>query len=167
VSNPATYCFKKALCLIYAIKVRFGQRSPPPLPIPSTLDIPAFADNALASLLIRLGIIDVSESSALSQLFPDVNVDDLTSFLNATPSQPDPVIHQKNVVITTEQSYTMRAAAVEACENIVDLIKQSTWESEGSERDESITPPEFSAWLGSLAEDREGMMSFVLKDTPS
>ena len=83
----AIYCFKKALFLINAIAIRFGakserDRSPPSsFPIPHTAHLPVFADNVLPSILIHLGVIDLStttwassaSSLALASLFPTID----------------------------------------------------------------------------------------------
>lgn len=66
----AIYCFKKALFLINAIAIRFGARDPSPFPVPQTSHLPVFADNVLPSILIHLGIIDLSTTApALATLF--------------------------------------------------------------------------------------------------
>jgi hypothetical protein len=86
----AIYCFKKALFLINAIVIRFGaksERDPASFPIPHTLRLPVFADNVLPSILIHLGVIDLStatwassasapasaSSLALASLFPAIH----------------------------------------------------------------------------------------------
>jgi hypothetical protein len=67
----AIYCFKKALFLINAIAIRFGAKDPSPFPVPQTSHLPVFADNVLPSILIHLGIIDLSTAApALASLFP-------------------------------------------------------------------------------------------------
>jgi hypothetical protein len=67
---PAIYCFKKALFLINAIAIRFGAKDPSPFPVPQTSHLPVFADNVLPSILIHLGVIDLSTARpALATLF--------------------------------------------------------------------------------------------------
>jgi len=113
----AIYCFKKALFLINAIAIRFGAKrerdpsGPSPFPIPLTSHLPVFADNVLPSILIHLGVIDLSTASsassasslALSSLFPAIDgaaaaasanlniaaaADPALSLLAAAPEQP-------------------------------------------------------------------------------
>ncbi|KAI0298558.1 hypothetical protein BC826DRAFT_1090691 [Russula brevipes] len=71
VNDQPIYCFKKALFLINAIAIRFGAKDPSPFPVPQTSHLPVFADNVLPSILIHLGIIDLSTAApALASLFP-------------------------------------------------------------------------------------------------
>jgi len=116
---PAIYCFKKALFLINAIDIRFGAKrerdpsGPSPFPIPHTSHLPVFADNVLPSILIHLGIIDLStttsatsaSSLALTRLFPamggqaaapaNLNIsaaaDPVVSLLAAAPEHQQPL----------------------------------------------------------------------------
>ena len=116
----AIYCFKKALFLINAIVVRFGAKSergdpsPSPFPIPQTSHLPVFADNVLPSILIQLGVIDLStttwassasasSSLALASLFPAIDgaaaanmniaaaADPTLSLLATIPEQQQPL----------------------------------------------------------------------------
>jgi hypothetical protein len=109
----AIYCFKKALFLINAIVIRFGGKKgerdalgPSPFPIPHTSHLPVFADNVLPSILIHMGVIDLStatcvssaSSLALASLFPAIDgaaanpniaaaADPALSLLAAAPEQ--------------------------------------------------------------------------------
>jgi hypothetical protein len=91
----AIYCFKKALFLINAIAIRFGAKRESDaslFPIPQTSHLPVFADNVLPSILIHLGVINLStatsassaSSLALASLFPAI--DGTSAAAVATPN---------------------------------------------------------------------------------
>ncbi|PBK75485.1 hypothetical protein ARMSODRAFT_1012942 [Armillaria solidipes] len=66
VNGHPIYCFKKAPFPINGIRVRFGAASSSPFPIPpSTSHLPIFSDNVIPSLLVHLGVIDISASPIL------------------------------------------------------------------------------------------------------
>jgi len=148
VNDQPIFCFKKALFLINAVSVRFGTGDPSPFPVPQTSHLPVFADNVLPSILIHLGIIDLSTAApALARLFPAPTTTTATattteSAATATPSgdpalssttallllpaSPEPaakaapaVVVVDGPVLTPAQAYVLRAAAIEACERIV------------------------------------------------
>ncbi|KAH9961295.1 hypothetical protein BC827DRAFT_1203673 [Russula dissimulans] len=144
VNDQPIFCFKKALFLINAVSVRFGTGDPSPFPVPQTSHLPVFADNVLPSILIHLGIIDLSTAApALARLFPAPTTTTATttttgSATTATPSgdpallllpaSPEPAakaavsipaVVVDGPVLTPAQAYVLRAAAIEACERIV------------------------------------------------
>jgi len=167
VNGYPVYCFKKALFLIHAINIRFGSMSPPPFPIPSTSGVPIFVDNVIPSMLIHLGVIDLSESSPpLAHLFPDSgSVETLTPLLAAAPLMPISLFDQRVVpegpTLTLDQAYILRAAAIDACELIVDVVRSL-------DAHVDITLPELDIWIWAVAKDRADYRRlglFVLKDT--
>jgi hypothetical protein len=174
--STAIYCFKKALFLIHAINIRFGSLSPPPFPIPDTSHLPIFSDNVLPSLLVHLRVIDLS-SSSLSSVFPN-SVSKSEESLEALLGPPLPYEHGKKQsyevgpVVTTDQSYTLRASAIDACELIVEAARtldvNSFGEGENLSWINEITLPELDMWIWAVAKDRpdyRALPRFAFKDT--
>jgi hypothetical protein len=163
----AIYCFKKALFLIHAITVRFGSLSPPPFPIPHTSGIPVFTDNVLPSILIHLGVINLSESP-LSSLFPNAGSDEELAPLleRAPPKATEKGIPREGPKLTEDQAYILRAAAIDACELIIEVARTG----EGIEEDwiKDLTLPDVDIWLWAVAKDRDDyrkLERFVLTNT--
>jgi len=178
--STAIYCFKKALFLIHSITIRFGSLSPPPFPIPDTTFLPVFSDNVLPSLLIHLRVIDLSLSS-LSNMFPNSasrSEEGLKTLLGPPPlpssdtEQGNTHPYEEGPVTTTDQSYTLRASAIDACELIVEAARTLDVNSFG-EGDElswinEITLPELDMWIWAVAKDRpdyRALPRFASKDT--
>lgn len=173
----AVYCFKKALFLIHAIAIRFGSTTPAPFPIPVTSDLPVFTDNVLPSILVHLGVIDISGAPQLAGVFPDANETVRIGGLlgeppvlgSASPSNRKPTLHE-GPILTSEQAYILRAAAINACEMIVDYIRSERRE-EGKEVEEwikDITLPKLDMWIWAVAKDRvdyRKLGRFVLHET--
>jgi len=162
----AVYCFKKALFLIHAIRIRFGSISPPPFPIPSTQDSPIFADNVIPSMLIHLGVLDLSHAPGLNTLFPGANSEkSLQSLLGPAPkARVDQQITLHTTIkegpsLSNAQAFKLRAAAIDACEMIVSQAR-SLSVSEPEEKQElpawirEITLQDLDMWLWSIAKDR-------------
>jgi hypothetical protein len=173
--TAAIYCFKKALFLIHAVTVRFGSSSPPPLPIPDTSQAPVFTDNVLPSLLVHLGVIDLSAAShGLNSKFSNAGSPDtlipllaeapLTSDTDAPQSTPP-----EGPILTVDQSYILRAAAIHACEQIITVARSSETDlSETLQWITDITLPQLDMWLWSVAKDRPDyrrLERFVMKNT--
>ncbi|PPQ89512.1 hypothetical protein CVT25_012184 [Psilocybe cyanescens] len=161
----AIYCFKKALFLIHAISIRFGSISPAPFPIPSTSHIPVFSDNVLPSLLVHLGVIDLSSTPSCAGLFPDSGADEnLTSLLGPAPSSVKEASKSKKApkegpIVTPDQSYILRAAAIDACELIIETAQTLDVKSLGKENEHldwifKITLPDLDMWIWAVAKDR-------------
>ena len=177
--STAIYCFKKALFLIHAICIRFGSLSPPPFPIPDSTHLPIFSDNVLPSLLVHFRVIDLS-SSSLSNLFHS-SVSKSEEIFDALLKLPPPSSnseHGKNQsyesgpVVTTDQSYILRASAIDACELIVEAARSldvnSLGESENLRWINEITLPELDMWIWAVAKDRpdyRALPRFASKDT--
>jgi len=120
-----------------------------PFPVPQTSHLPVFADNVLPSILIHLGIIDLSTAApAFARLFPAsiTTTATRTTTRNTATTTPsgDPALSSTTAplllpaspeqaaakaavstpvvdgpVLTPTQSYVLRAAAIEACERVV------------------------------------------------
>jgi len=169
VNGEPIYCFKKALFLIHAVVIRFGSISPPPFPIPSTSHFPVFSDNVIPSLLIHLGVIDLSASPSLSSLFPQAGAEEsLASLLGKPPPQSEEakLLPKEGPVVTSGQAYILRAAAIDACELIVETarsldVPDIDWLKE-------IRPTALDFFLWSIAKDRPDyrkLERFVLRNT--
>jgi len=176
VDGESIYCFKKALFLIHAIMVRFGSVVPPPFPIPDTCQLPVFADNVLPSLLIHMGVIDLSSAShELKSKFSDAgSPDNLSSLLAEASPSIDSNKHLKSIppegpILSVEQSYILRAAAIDACEQIIDVARSpNTKLAKNLQWIRDITLPQLDLWIWSVAKDRQDYRQlgrFVLKET--
>ncbi|KAF9529281.1 hypothetical protein CPB83DRAFT_275750 [Crepidotus variabilis] len=160
IDRQPVYCFKKALFLVHAIHVRFGSMSPLPFPVPNTENIPVFSDNVLPSLLIHLGVINLPTNSPLSRLFPSAAPQQLDSLLGPAPPQVSKIpetVPKEGSVVTIEQSYILRAAAVDACELIVETahgLDHSLLQEEDKRGISKLSLPDLDMWLWAVAKDR-------------
>ncbi|KAF9222615.1 hypothetical protein BS17DRAFT_783141 [Gyrodon lividus] len=185
VNEIPVYCFKKALFLIHAVTLRFGSSSTPPFPLPDTTRAPVFTDNVLPSMLAHLGVLDLSKAKdvALRGIFPDAANDAKINALLAVPdntpgigSAVAPGTHPKTTppkegpVLTSEQAYILRAAAVDACEKIIGYVRSLDDGSLSNDQKwvRDITLPQLDTWLWAVAKDRPDyreLERFVLRDT--
>lgn len=177
IDNQPVYCFKKALFLIYAIVIRFGIRSTPPFPLLNTSQIPVFTDNVLPSMLVHLGVVDLSRSTAhgLHTIFPNAaDKAQIDSLLQPLPkshtSDSEKLFPTEGPALNLEQAYVLRAAALDACERIVHVAR--TLDPDSLQADQkwiqSITLPELDLWLWAVAKDRADYRTlerFTLRDT--
>ncbi|KAI9458555.1 hypothetical protein F5148DRAFT_1150989 [Russula earlei] len=191
VNNRPIFCFKKALFLINAVNVRFGARDPSPFPVPQTSHLPVFADDMLPSILIHLGIIDLSTAApALARLFPAPATATSAADAVAVAAAADPALSLAAApetatraadavpvvdgpVLTPAQAYVLRAAAIEACERIVACARDmgAAVERGGGGGGggappwlKDVTPPDLNNWLWAVANDR-ALPGFVLRNT--
>ena len=183
--ETAVYCFKKALFLIHGVILRFGSSSPPPFPLPDTTAVPVFTDNVLPSLLVHLGVLDLigAKDAVLRSAFPDATNDTNVNMLLTVPkdapgigtavapgTKPKKVPPKEGPVLTSDQAYVLRAAAVDACGKIVEYARQldETSLPDGQKWIKGITLPELDVWLWAVAKDRPDyreLERFVLRDT--
>lgn len=161
--------------------------SPPPFAIPRTANLPIFSDNVIPSLLVHLGVIDLSTSKpslGLAKIFPDANnPETIQALLSLPPSSEEPkgsktkTVPKEGPILTVEQAFALRAAAIDACELIVETARNLTDEelSKHEKDGESlkwlreITLPELDAWIWAVAKDRADyrrLERFVLTNTP-
>ena len=166
------YCLKKALFLLNAVNIRFGS-SGSQVPVPDTSSLPVFTDNVLPSLLVHLGVLDLSRaSSGLHDMF-STESDKLEKLLGkpdptgdivaALPKEP-PI---DGPTLSTEQAYILRAAAVDACEMIIE-VAHSLDSAQVPNWFKDIKLPDLDMWLWSVAKDRSDyrrLPRFVLRDT--
>ena len=116
--------------------------------------MPIFSDNVVPSMLVHLGIIDLSSATlGLDKVFPDVNADALlrpvSSVEETTKSDP-----KAGPALTSEQSYALRAAAIYTCEVVVSIAQGLAIADQNLLWVNSITLPELDAWLWAGAKDR-------------
>ena len=175
----AVYCFKKAMLTLHAVALRYGNSDTPAVPVPRTSHLPIFSDNVIPSLLVHLGVIDLSTADpalGLPTLFPDAHDPArISALLAAAEPVGDVVAKIKTVpkegsLLTVEQAFVLRAAAIDACELIVEKAK--TLDVSGQKEDLSwmkdMTPPELDAWLWAVAKDRADyrkLERFALRNT--
>ncbi|KAF7298277.1 NAD+ kinase [Mycena chlorophos] len=114
VDGHPIFCFKKALLLIAVLVARNFVSVPsagPPLPI--------LADSVVPSLLVHLGVIDLSASHRLASVpLPVASADRLV----ATPvASASPVMASAGPVVSREEAYILRAAAIHAVGRMVEI----------------------------------------------
>ncbi|TBU53762.1 hypothetical protein BD310DRAFT_937327 [Dichomitus squalens] len=179
VQGQPVYCFKKAMLTVHAIALRYKASDTPPVPVPRTDHLPIFSDNVIPSLLVHLGVIDLSTADAslgLQQLFPEAQNPQLLEALLSAAQPVEPVVAKiisppkEGPLLTVEQAFVLRAAAIDACELIVQYAK--TLDISGAAEDWSwmkdITLPELDAWIWAVAKDRPDyrkLERFALRNT--
>ncbi|KAG8712493.1 hypothetical protein FRC11_015026 [Ceratobasidium sp. 423] len=155
VDGQPVYLFKKALFLVHALALRFKDSSG--VIVPDTTNLPVFSDNVLPSMLVHLGILDISNGPpSLREAFPDAtNPNKITKLYQApapseaqrgSPTRESPLLNARD-------AYILRAAAVDACEEIVRVAREGAKEDDPEWR-KNMTLPELDAWLWSVAKDR-------------
>ena len=152
-----------------------------------------FADNVIPSILVHIGIIDLSSTSntaspTLANIFPGAGTDETTLsalFAAAAPSVRRTAkassVPVDGPVLTPAQSYVLRAAAIEACDRIVARAhsmsevagpEQSGGGDGGSGRPswlKNISARVLDRCLKAIAKDRadyRALPRFVLRNTP-
>ncbi|TRM69757.1 hypothetical protein BD626DRAFT_475180 [Schizophyllum amplum] len=166
VDGEPVYCFKKALFLIHAIFVRFGSLEPPPFPAPETSGLPVFSDNVIPSMLVYLGVVDLS-ASPLQRIFSEAQPNDdphlKLAGLLALPleikkeqprtDQPPTESSKEGPVVSAREGYILRAAAIDACETAVRVAHGMDVPAD-LEWIRALTLPDLDAWLWAGAKDR-------------
>ena len=138
--------------MVHLVNLRFSS-SPHDFAVPDTSQLPVFSDNVLPSILINLGIIDLSSATlGLDKLFPDVDADALLQPVASTVTTKE--IPKGGPVLTSDQSYALRAAAIHACEVAVDTARGLAITDKNVLWVNSITLPELDGWLWAGAKDR-------------
>jgi len=152
VDGQAVYIFKKALLMIHLVNLRFSS-SPRDFIVPDTSQLPVFSDNVVPSILVHLGIIDLSSATlGLDKAFPDVDADALLQPVG--PAETTKGVPKEGPVLTLEQSYALRAAAIHACEIVVGTARNLVIADQSSLWVNSISLPELDGWLWAGAKDR-------------
>ncbi|KAH7888357.1 hypothetical protein F5I97DRAFT_688708 [Phlebopus sp. FC_14] len=184
VGGEHVYCFKKAVFLIHAVTIRFSGTSSPPFPLPDTAEVPVFTDNVLPSLLVHLGILDLSRSTAydlhtiFSNAVDEARINTLlglpavptTSPDTTAETKPKTVAPKEGPVLNQEQSYILRAAAVDACEQIAAYARSLDENALPIDQKwiKNLTVPDLDIWIWAVAKDRRDyreLERFVLRDT--
>jgi hypothetical protein len=172
------------MILVHGAHLRFGQLDPPPFPVPDTSNLPIYADNVIPSMLVHLGALDLSQAKlSLSSAFPNAGHESTLATLLAKAPKPEAVGNvevtgssaaKRNVedgpVLSEEQAFALRAAAIDVCEYMVNLAKNMDGAkiSQDNAWLRNITLPEIDAWLWAVAKDRpdyRALDRFVLRDT--
>ncbi|KAG9018092.1 hypothetical protein FRB90_012330 [Tulasnella sp. 427] len=160
VDDTPVYIFKKALFLIHAIFLRFGKSES--LPLPDTSNLPVFADNVLPAMLVHLGVIDLSQCTvtSLRGLFSD-SKEQLDAFLSSAQTEETPGGVKKTPPkegpnLSKEEAFILRAAAVDACELIVETARSIEVPEDEKKQAwlRNVTLPQLDGWLWSVAKDR-------------
>lgn len=164
INEQPVYLFKKALFLIHAIVLRFGSSSSGSVPLPDTSQLPVFSDNVLPSMLTHLGVLDLSNGpQSLREAFSNAGSPETLAQLYQTPTpqissteagQPAATPKLDGPALSAKDAYILRAAAVDACEIIVQVAREEASEEDPSWR-RNMTLPELDAWLWSVAKDRK------------
>lgn len=141
--------------MIHLVNLRFSS-SPHDFVVPDTSRLPVFSDNVIPSMLVHLGIIDLSSATlGLDKLFLNIDADALlqpnTSVEKITKLQGVP---KEGPVLTSEQAYALRAAGVYACEVVIGTAQSLAVTDQSLLWVNSITLPELDGWLWSGAKDR-------------
>ncbi|TFK25496.1 hypothetical protein FA15DRAFT_617507 [Coprinopsis marcescibilis] len=162
VDGEPAYIFSKALFLLNAIFTRFGSISPPPFPVPSTSDLPAFADGLLPPLLVQLGVIDLSNSQ-LNDLWPAV--DSPAKLVKNGGDKTERQVLREGPAVTQDQAYLLRAASIVAVDSFPRIASKLS-----SKNVPTFTVPQINSWLSSIAKSRETyhlkeLSTMVFKDT--
>ncbi|KAH9929630.1 uncharacterized protein BXZ73DRAFT_102154 [Epithele typhae] len=173
VYDAPVYCFKKALLTLHAVALRFGPAGKTPtraVPAPDTTRLPIFSDNVIPSLLVHLGVLDLSAADpalGLPALFPHARDPAVLAPLLAASPAPAPaeVLAQmpakakeppkEGPRVTQAQAFALRGAAIDVCERLVahgrtlaaGADPELAWLGE-------LMPPELDAWLWAVAKDR-------------
>ena len=139
--------------MIHLVNLRFSS-SPHDFVVPDTSQFPVFSDNVVPSILVHLGIIDLSSATlGLDKAFLDVNpgvlMQPVASAEGTTGGVP-----MEGPALTAEQSYALRAAAIHACEVVVSTAQGLAIADQNLSWVKSITLPELDAWLWAGAKDR-------------
>jgi hypothetical protein len=133
--------YSKAIYLLVAIHVRFASISPPPFPVPQIVNLPAAPTCFESSLLVHLGVIDLSQSPQLRALWPS------PSSMGGLPQRPQSEDRPQEGGLegTEEQAYLLRAAGVLATDAMVKKAQETGMET---------MPYSMLGWLqGVLQED--------------
>ncbi|EKM54088.1 uncharacterized protein PHACADRAFT_122814 [Phanerochaete carnosa HHB-10118-sp] len=184
IDGQPVYCFKKAMLTLHAIALRYKDSPNASVPVPRTDNLPVFSDNVIPSMLVHLGVIDLSTSTpavGLQDIFPLAKQrETLDLLLGTAPPQSENTegarkgSPKEGPVLTTEQAFVLRAAAVDACELIVQYARNLSDEElrmeDGRELRwlKTVTVPELDAWAWAVAKDRADYRSlerFVLRNT--
>ncbi|BGP32088.1 hypothetical protein JCM10296v2_003867 [Rhodotorula toruloides] len=140
IDEQPVFIVKKALWLVTVVSLAFRTREPSEVPfkVPDISGFPVFADNVLPTLLIQLGILDLSASSDAA--LRSLSLSDSASLF-----------------LSSASATRLRAASVVACSAIVQRAHEFATGT-GKEWLASWTEQELDGWLwneGKRADRRE------------
>ena len=123
---------------------------------------------------MHLGVVDLSSAPTVSKLFP-VSEEQISTLLNATPASTanrTKTVPVEGPRVTPDQSYILRAAAIDACQLIVETAHSLDAEALGGDGElkwiTEITLPDLDMWIWSVAKDRQdyrALQRFVDQNT--
>jgi hypothetical protein len=148
----AIYVFKKALFLLHALVLRFGQgRADAEIPLPDTSDLPVFSDNVIPSMLVHFGILDLQAANIpnLRTAFGRLTVSENLRTIATEINKPDTDVNE-GPMLSMEEAYVLRSAGIDACDMIVRKAKGLV---EMDPRIQAVTPPGLDGWLWSVAKE--------------
>ncbi|KAF8891695.1 hypothetical protein BD779DRAFT_1610446 [Infundibulicybe gibba] len=122
IDGQPIYCFKKALFLVHAV------------------NLPVFSDNVLPSLLVHLGVIDISDSPSCPSS---------PSIIPLAP--PQLAFRPKKALLTSDQAYIMRIINTA---HQLEPSKLVTTDGESVEWIRNMRLPDLDMWLWAVAKDR-------------
>lgn len=113
------YLYKKAFFLLQAISMRLGDKVPS---IPSTQALPMFVDNVLPTMLIHLGVVDLSQSSskALKAWGEEAKKTPPAQAVESAKGDPP----AEGPRLKKEDAYIVRAAALDAGSVVVQRARE-------------------------------------------
>lgn len=121
-------------------------------------------------MLVYLGVLDLSSCTFgnLPSAFPTPNVS-LESLLSTAPTQPASngegtklaAPPKEGPILTHEEAFVIRAAAIDACEIIVRAAKEIALPDDPQKEAwlRQITLPDVDGWLWAVAKDRKDYRS--------
>lgn len=140
--------------MLHALVLRFGNETPPKVPLPDTTHLPIFSDNVIPSMLVHFGVLDLSAAN-IPKLRDAFGTLEVATNLEYVPRPErkhtsDTLEMAKGPELPEEEAYVLRAAAVDACEMIVEAAKSSESTSEVLN---ALDLPGLDGWLWSVAKE--------------
>lgn len=119
---------------------------------------------------MHLGVVDLSGTTTLSSIFPGAGSKDRLKSLLESPDRHavTDVVVKEGPVVTTEQACILRAAAIDACQLIVEVARRVDVKDQSLCWINNIGLPELDTWIWAVAKDRKDyreLERFVLRDT--
>lgn len=121
---------------------------------PSLNNLPALADDILPSILVHLGILDLSECTipALRALSSSANGPQ-SSLLASAPESAEPSGSEvEEVILSSEASIIIRAAAITAVDEVV--ARATRGEADDGSWKTKVTSAGLSAWFSGTVQER-------------
>jgi hypothetical protein len=143
--SSAVYIFSKAIYLLNVLYTRFGSINPPPFPVPDVKDLPISADGFTPSVFVKLGIINLSSSDSLRNLWPTISNEDIQALLDQQKEGVAAQVAQDGPTMSLEQSSRLQGAAIVAAETIAEVATQSGG---------AVTPSKINVWLQATLKQR-------------